>query len=170
MTLHEISEASKIIQEEADDNANILFGAVINEQIKGEVRVTVIATGFNKPQGRSARPSLNHGAGAAQHQGYSQAAHGLSQTASRQPPSQADLRAQPQVGLQAQPVQGRGQYPSGASRHAPAMGGILASESLAVGGKQEIKNDLKDLAREIGVLEYQNDEYDIPTFLRKQAD
>ncbi|PJA19625.1 MAG: cell division protein FtsZ, partial [Deltaproteobacteria bacterium CG_4_10_14_0_2_um_filter_43_8] len=49
ITLHEISEASKIIQEEAHEDANILFGAVIDETMEDEVRVTVIATGFDKP-------------------------------------------------------------------------------------------------------------------------
>src|SRR3989338_2348571 len=55
MTLHEISEASKIIQEEAHEDANILFGAVIDESMKGNMRVTVIATGFNKQPHRSVK-------------------------------------------------------------------------------------------------------------------
>ncbi len=45
--LHEISEASSIIQEAAHPDANIIFGAVINENMKDEIRVTVIATGFD---------------------------------------------------------------------------------------------------------------------------
>src|SRR3989338_5895808 len=56
MTLHEISEASKIIQEEAHEDANILFGAVIDDTMRGSIRVTVIATGFNKPLKRAPRP------------------------------------------------------------------------------------------------------------------
>jgi hypothetical protein len=35
---------------------------------------------------------------------------------------------------------------------------------------KEVNSELRDIAKEIGVLEYQSDEYDIPTFLRKQAD
>src|SRR3989338_4470201 len=54
MTLKEISEASKLIQEEAHEEANILFGAVIDEKMNEEIRVTVIATGFNKPLSRVA--------------------------------------------------------------------------------------------------------------------
>ena len=46
MTLHEVNEAASIIQEAADDDANILFGAVIDEALEGKVKVTVIATGF----------------------------------------------------------------------------------------------------------------------------
>lgn len=46
MTLHEISEATSIIYEEAGDKANIIFGAVIDENLKDSIFVTVIATGF----------------------------------------------------------------------------------------------------------------------------
>ncbi len=48
LTLYEVNEASTLIQEEADEEANIIFGAVIDENLRGEVRVTVIATGFGK--------------------------------------------------------------------------------------------------------------------------
>ena len=46
MTLHEVSEAAQIIQEAADPDANIIFGAVIDRALQGQVKVTVIATGF----------------------------------------------------------------------------------------------------------------------------
>jgi cell division protein FtsZ len=46
LSLHEVSEASSIIQQGADKDANIIFGAVINERLKDEVMITVIATGF----------------------------------------------------------------------------------------------------------------------------
>ena len=45
--LHEISEASSIIQEAAHPDANIIFGAVIDETMTDELRITVIATGFD---------------------------------------------------------------------------------------------------------------------------
>jgi cell division protein FtsZ len=46
MTLHEISEATTIIYEESGDKANIIFGAVIDEELQDSIFVTVIATGF----------------------------------------------------------------------------------------------------------------------------
>jgi len=46
MTLHEVSEAASIIQENADADANIIFGMVLDPSMKDEVKVTVIATGF----------------------------------------------------------------------------------------------------------------------------
>nr|WP_246559689.1 cell division protein FtsZ [Leptothoe kymatousa] len=47
LTLHEVNAAAEIIYEAVDPNANIIFGAVIDERMQGEVRITVIATGFN---------------------------------------------------------------------------------------------------------------------------
>jgi len=46
MTLSEINEATTLIQKEAHEDANIIWGMVIDERMNGEVRVTVIATGF----------------------------------------------------------------------------------------------------------------------------
>jgi len=48
MTLHEVSEAAQIIQEASDPDANIIFGTVIDRGMQGRVKVTVIATGFNR--------------------------------------------------------------------------------------------------------------------------
>jgi cell division protein FtsZ len=64
LTLHEVHSASSIIQQSAADNANIIFGAVLDETMNDEVKVTVIATGvksdkYGKPirTGRTGLPS-----------------------------------------------------------------------------------------------------------------
>src|SRR5947209_7179694 len=49
LSLVEVSEASCIVQEAADEDANIIFGAVIDPALKGRVKITVIATGFGSP-------------------------------------------------------------------------------------------------------------------------
>src|SRR5579872_397100 len=46
LSLVEVSEASSIVQEAADADANIIFGAVVDPKLKGKVKITVIATGF----------------------------------------------------------------------------------------------------------------------------
>lgn len=48
MTLHEVDEATSIIFQEAGKSANIIFGAVVDKEMKDEIQVTVIATGFNQ--------------------------------------------------------------------------------------------------------------------------
>lgn len=48
LTLFEVNEAAEIVTEAADEEANIIFGAALDEEMKDEVRVTVIATGFEE--------------------------------------------------------------------------------------------------------------------------
>jgi cell division protein FtsZ len=50
--LFEVNEAAEIVQSAADANSNIIFGAVIDDALEDEVRVTVIATGFDHGQPR----------------------------------------------------------------------------------------------------------------------
>ncbi len=47
LTLHEVNAAAETVYEVVDPNANIIFGAVIDEKMQGEIRITVIATGFS---------------------------------------------------------------------------------------------------------------------------
>ena len=58
LLLHEVSEAASIIHESADENANIIFGAVIDESMNDEIKITVIATGFGKDSANSSVVSL----------------------------------------------------------------------------------------------------------------
>jgi len=54
--LFEVNEAAEVIREAADAEANIIFGTVIDDRMRDEVKVTVIATGFdatNKPKQQS---------------------------------------------------------------------------------------------------------------------
>jgi cell division protein FtsZ len=48
LTMEEVVEASEIIQEAADDDANVIFGTVIEPTLQDELRITVIATGFDR--------------------------------------------------------------------------------------------------------------------------
>ena len=61
LTLMEANEATSIIFEEAGISANIIFGAVIDPKLEDEIRVTVIATGFNIPKVISKESENLHG-------------------------------------------------------------------------------------------------------------
>jgi cell division protein FtsZ len=50
--LFEVNEAAEVVTGAADQNANVIFGAVIDDALKDEVRVTVIATGFGAQRRR----------------------------------------------------------------------------------------------------------------------
>jgi len=58
MTLHEVNDATSVVSEAVGSEANIIFGAVVDKQLDEEMRVTVIATGFNHNGKLS---SLNNG-------------------------------------------------------------------------------------------------------------
>lgn len=47
LTMNEVSEAAKVITSAADDEAKIIFGAVIDEKLKDQIKITVVATGFD---------------------------------------------------------------------------------------------------------------------------
>ena len=70
LTLYEVNEASSIIRESADDDANIIFGAVIDESLRDEMKITVIATGFDKDM--SEVGTTTHATAAAQPSRYAQ--------------------------------------------------------------------------------------------------
>jgi cell division protein FtsZ len=57
-TIFEVNEAAQIIQEAADPDANIIFGAVVDETMQGDLQITVIATGFEGRAGRGAQPRV----------------------------------------------------------------------------------------------------------------
>lgn len=50
LSMFEVDEAAKVITEAADPDANIIFGAVLNDSYTGEVKITVVATGFDYRQ------------------------------------------------------------------------------------------------------------------------
>lgn len=52
MTMQEVEDASRVISKSADPDANIIFGAAINEELKDEIRITLIATGFDESRVR----------------------------------------------------------------------------------------------------------------------
>ncbi len=57
MSLYEVNEASSLIQAEAHEDANIIFGTVIDEKMGDEIRITVIATGFEDAMAKKQAPA-----------------------------------------------------------------------------------------------------------------
>jgi cell division protein FtsZ len=56
MTLHEATTAAKVVADHADEDAEIIFGATVDEELGEEMRVTVIAAGFDRRRGLRATP------------------------------------------------------------------------------------------------------------------
>jgi len=57
LSLHEVTVAAEIIAEAVDSEANIIFGTVQDERMQGEVRITVIATGFDRSRSAASPPA-----------------------------------------------------------------------------------------------------------------
>ena len=58
MTMNEVDEAAKVITSQADPDAQIIFGAAIDEKLIDQIKVTVIATGFDETRQQYARPTV----------------------------------------------------------------------------------------------------------------
>lgn len=56
--MHEVAEAAKIITSSADEDAKVIFGANIDETLGDEVRITVVATGFDSRERRTTSPGV----------------------------------------------------------------------------------------------------------------
>ena len=94
LTLAEMNEACSLIAEAADPDANIIFGSVIDPHAGDEVRITVIATGFQSRD--SVQPGPSHGRGGG---------GGMSRRDQMALPMQPTVYAQPQVQYAPQSVQ-----------------------------------------------------------------
>ena len=71
MTLHEVSEASRIVQDAAHRDANIIFGSVFDDQMEDKLKITVIATGFDEEEMEDSLSSRRQPARAKQDEGGS---------------------------------------------------------------------------------------------------
>ncbi len=149
MTLPEISDASQIITQAADPDANIIFGATIDGKMGSNLKIAVIATGFDenrlKYQGGFARRSFG---------AYGQASEQrapVQQQPSYQPPVQQQPLYQPQ---QATPVYRSqapaAQQPQQSYAQQPQMTPVMSTPQTASPAADDL-----------------DDEFDIPAFLRQ---
>ena len=165
--LFEINEAARLVQEAAHPEANIIFGAVIDDALGDEVRVTVIAAGFDggAPQKRSdessARPAQTQSAPA--------------QTASQRPVSQAAAVPAPQQPQQRTEDQASAQQlrpvtvpgtTAGPTRVSPPVrqhnvaGGEQHGGTQPHSGEQQVVRPPKEVTFE------DRDDLDVPEFLK----
>ena len=127
MTLHEVNDAAMMIQEAAHEDANIIFGAVIDEKMGNNIRITVIATGFDKRE---------------------------QQVVSAPEVKREIIVEKPrhiEVKLEEEPM-------------VPSFGNSTGRQ------KDVDAMEFRKRIKELGLDSMEEDEYDIPTFLRKQVD
>jgi cell division protein FtsZ len=155
MALYEVNEAASLIQEEAHEDANIIFGAVIDEAMSDEIRVTVIATGFGDLDRSSSRYSPSGAPGTAP---IAAASTRPVDPMEVKQPAPAPQAAQVRMFPGNKPVRRMGLVVDDNTLDIPAFR-RRGEEGLADGEKLE-PNSLLD----------GDDKLDIPTFLRKHLD
>ena len=125
LSIHDVNAASSLIHEEAHEDANIIFGAVVDETMEEEIRVTVIATGFGEAKERVS-------------------------------PSTTILPKAQIIENLNLPLSGRKDNPVSAGKESRASEPTLG--------------EVKRVGNMGGYSASDEDQYDTPTFLRKQAD
>jgi cell division protein FtsZ len=160
LSLVEVSEASLIVQEAADEDANIIFGAVVDPTIKGKVKITVIATGFGHHS--TARPILAPGATPVDLSAYVEPRL-RAEAAAAAPAADRTIASR----LQALSTGRRGSIdlPLAAS-----AGGPAAPMPLTIGKGDGAGNVSHGTAAQNGVeSDFElNSRFDVPAFLRRQ--
>ena len=152
LTLHEVAEAARIIQEAVDGDANIISGMVIDEGLEDAMKVTVIATGFDHADGERTEPARD--------------ARPLTFSTPRR---EAPVRPEP-----VRPEPARSEP---ATRPEPAAAAAREQPADRPGSPPEIPFYRKAIAQNrgddpggFGPNWSSVDDYDIPTVLRKQMD
>lgn len=160
ITLFEVNEASKLIQEEGNENANIIFGAVIDDKMKDDIRVTVIATGFDGPGAKKTVEIKKEEKKSpyvikswvdyqkAKEKENNVVTHTENRTVT--PQLSRSFERQKDVG---EPL---------------VTTSSFRTQSVVQKKQEEI--DLKKIVTEVDIAANMDDEYDVPAFIRKRAD
>lgn len=156
MSLYEVNEAASLIQEEAHEDANIIFGAVIDEKIADEIHVTVIATGFGEHEHEWHSPRYS--------------SSGTPVTAPVQAAPTRPIELQPQLTGMPSPLPPPPPRNQMHSKPIRRLGLIVDESSLDVPAFKRRDEQAGGPTR-FGQDSLENDDkLDIPAFLRKQSD
>jgi cell division protein FtsZ len=175
LRLAEVNEASSIIQSAAHEDANIIFGAVLDEKMKDEVKITVIATGFKEVLGRRAptesattvRNTAARTASASVHATYEVAAEIQPIVETKTPATPRPIRA-----VDLEPPQDHQQaisyiaddleMESEIVRHAEPVEEMVLRPNVAAETAETVSSSVD--------INYNSDDLEIPAFLRKRAE
>jgi cell division protein FtsZ len=166
MSLYEVNEAASLIQEEAHEDANIIFGAVIDENIADEIHVTVIATGFGEHEHE------RHDRFSSRYSPSGTPVTAPVQTAPTRPIEiQPQLQPQPLSTMPAPPPPMPSQSQMFHGKPVRRLGMIIDDSSLDVPAFKRRNGEQGAGPTRLGQDGLENDDkLDIPAFLRKQID
>lgn len=147
LTLHEVNEATSIIQEAADEDAQIIFGTVIDEGMNDRVKVTVIATGLGGEASNQVMSSLRP---AASNQPAAGAAANPAALNAPAPNSNPSIAANP---INANPASAQPSNESQSAAETPAVNSDLARA--------------REIAKRLGMINTEGQDFDVPAFMRR---
>jgi cell division protein FtsZ len=185
LRLAEVNEASTIIQSAAHEDANIIFGAVLDEKMKDEVKITVIATGFREV---SRRREASNPVAEVVHQARATAAsvHATYEVSAMREPQPAPEKAVPtrfEAVKPAEPESPRAadrprampyipdnldDVDSEIVRHAEPMDEAQMQARAAAAGRDEPPT-IDTVSSSVNIS-YDSDDLEIPAFLRKRGE
>lgn len=145
LKLAEVNEASTIIQSAAHEDANIIFGAVLDEKMKDEVKITVIATGFRGD---------NHV------QRHERAVSAASAAISQARTASAYISPRPENRAAEPPPQAESEAPK------PAPPPVITARPAAPQRETTSLADVKSTVK----TNYEEDDLDVPAFIRKRSE
>ena len=158
LKLAEVQQACSIIQGAAHEDANIIFGAVLDEKMKDSVKITVIATGFREAPSARPRPQETRASFAAAHE---EAMEFPEERESHDPRLEPTPKHIMERAVSDSGVTGDHAY---AQNAAPAP--FHASDPL--GGEVISLDGMRDNLRGAIVNNFEQDDLDVPAFLRKR--
>lgn len=149
MTIDEVSEAANIIYEEAHEDAQIFFGTVFDPDAGDEMRITVIATGIDSAEEKPMQPVIE-----------------------MQQPSRSNITPRgmsPRAAEQGN-VRHLGNHHSEEDRSIPAYLRSGAKPAETAGNPEPAKNKTAANSGGEEFIFHDDDDFEVPTFIRKQAD
>ncbi len=157
MKIHEVNEATTLIMEAAHEDAEIIFGTVIDENLKDQVKVTVIATGLGGDFSHQAQPERREIEVSNPKSAFPPAPSGEMLTAAAEAAREENLVQDSSLN---------------------ADNADFASEEGALEGNKEESNEsnesdvarARSIAQRLGITNLADDEYDVPTYLRRNKE
>jgi len=156
MTMTEVSDASQIIANAADPDANIIFGATIDEEMGNKIKISVIATGFDEQQMGYSRPNT------AMFGAYSRQSENRSKPKSQEPEPEAEMKIDRAPSGYTQPLT-TGQLTSANADESP----FVQSEEFDKTSKSP-SNSAKTRSEKSDAVDEPFGQFEIPAFLRRK--
>ncbi|MDR3605972.1 MAG: cell division protein FtsZ [Oligoflexia bacterium] len=179
LSISEVNEATTLIMEAAHEDAEIIFGTVIDEALKDQVKVTVIATGLGIQAPELQKPDTLLAQSQSQMQAQMQASQPQAMAAAAQPESAPMANMMPNMVMD-EPPAFQQQQPAQTAMPPKPNAAMLAAAAAAANFMTEEapaqEADIAELARaraiaqRLGITNLTDDEYDIPTYMRRQQD